>query len=403
MMKKHVPQSDSEEGQILVLFALFSLVLVGMLALAIDVGYLMSERRLVQNAVDAAATAGGVALLNGEGESIVRATANSYAEENGVDATGVNVGVEGDARDGRVTVEAEVEVQRFFLGAVYTGDWSVSARAVAEVDDERNGQYALIALEEPGMDLSGRPAVIIKNGSAMSNGDVTQNGGKNRFVTDGTIDAVGVVEPNENWVAPDGFNGGRPVYDDPLGSVTKPSFAGLVVYTTDNLPDCGTNDGCTLLPGYYKNVNITVKRTVMLQPGFYYFENSKLALQNTNSRIEGRDVMLYFTGSSAQFIPKNGEVHLEAPATSHYPGGHDGMAVWIENCSSMEWGGNTEFFVSGIFYAPCSQVWLHGTPDGDVLDGQMIVGSINLDGNGTLSMAYRNYVNTPRFELYLVE
>jgi hypothetical protein len=138
-----------------------------------------------------------------------------------------------------------------------------------------------------------------------------------------------------------------------------------------------------------------------LSNGIYYFENTSIDIKN-GGRLEGNNVMLYFTGSSV-FYPKNGEVNLQAPATSPYEGGLDGMVVWIENCTTFDSQGNQEFYLEGVFYAPCSEVWLHGNPYGETVNGQVIVGILNVQGTTDMIVRYHEYVATPRFELWLVE
>jgi len=394
------------EGQIMVLFALFAVVLIGFLALAVDVGYLFSERREAQSAVDAAAMAGGVAMLAGESNGVIQDTGETYLSVNGVDPDGAGVVAsitpEGDQNDGRVVVEIEMPVERFFLGAIYAGDWQVGARAVAEITDDRDGRYALMALDEAGMYVNGNIEVTVVGGSAMSNGDVANSGNSSIFVTDGTIDAVGEIEANGSWSAPNGMNGDRPPSPDPMDSIVPPDPTTLPLIEEDMLPE-NCNDECVLQPGYYPNLDLgTIRGTATLQPGVYYFHNTDVALQNTNSRIEGDGVMLYFTGNS-EFVPKNGEVDLRAPSTSPYEGGLDGMTVWIANCTEFDSQGNNEFYIEGVFYAPCSRVWMHGTPDGDTIRGQVIVGELNVQGNSEMVVEYVGHVFTPRFELWLVE
>jgi hypothetical protein len=394
-----------DEGQVIILFALFSVVLIGFLALAIDVGYLYSQRREAQAAVDAAAMAGGVALLAGESDCVIRDTADAYLAVNGIDlgAAASTVTIEGDEHDGVVTVELTLQVERFFLGAIYTGDWEVGARAVAEISDDRNGEYALLALDPEGMYVNGNIELRVENGSAMSNGDVANSGGSSIFVTGGTIDAVGEVEANSNWYAPIGMFGNRPESPDPLAGVTPPNPNSLEVIEQDAIDALDCDDECTLPAGYYRNLSLDViKGTAKLDDGIYYFHNTDLALNNTKSRIEGDNVMLYFAGTS-DFKPKNGEVDLRAPAGSPYAGGHDGMTVWIENCTEFDSQGNNEFYVEGVFYAPCSPVWLHGNPNGETIRGQVIVGSLDMRGTSDLTVRYVNHVFTPRFELWLVE
>ncbi|MEZ4523871.1 MAG: pilus assembly protein TadG-related protein [Thermomicrobiales bacterium] len=414
MLDTNVARQDNrEEGQVIVLFALLSFVMIGALALALDVGYLLSERRAAQNAADAAALAGGVSLLNGEDHGGVVASAISYASANGItivgdDASVVEVDVQGTNRDGRVEVEVTVPVQRFFVGAIYTGDWQVSARAVSEINDNRDGEYALIALEEPGIYVNGNMTIDVVGGSAMSNGDVARSGGANAFTVDGTIDASGSVSPNGNWEAPGGFNGNRPGVDNPFGGVVAPSPVSMVDWAEEDdfeLPNCWNSD-CTLQPGYYKDLGkIRIKNKATLEPGMYYFDGTSIDLQNTNSRIEGDNVTLYFDGPehSTYFAPKNGEVNLTAPTTTPYTGGIGNIVIWIDNCTEFDSQGNNEFYLEGVLIAPCSNVWLHGNPDGETVYGQVVVGTLDVRGTSDLVIRYMDLGDTPRYELALVE
>jgi hypothetical protein len=64
-------QRGASKGQILILFAFFLTAMIGVLGLAIDLGFAYSQRRSVQNATDLAATAGAreVARFVGTGAS----------------------------------------------------------------------------------------------------------------------------------------------------------------------------------------------------------------------------------------------------------------------------------------------------------------------------------------------
>ena len=81
-----------ESGQTLVLAALMGVLLLGFMALALDVGLLFNARRKVQIAADAAATAGAQAYLNygydaaAPGDSLqqwVSAAAKTASAQNG--------------------------------------------------------------------------------------------------------------------------------------------------------------------------------------------------------------------------------------------------------------------------------------------------------------------------------
>lgn len=71
--------ASAPRGQILVMFALFLTVLLGMLGLALDVGFAYAERRTVQNAADAAALAGARMVAKWSTTNIVSAQAEAEA------------------------------------------------------------------------------------------------------------------------------------------------------------------------------------------------------------------------------------------------------------------------------------------------------------------------------------
>lgn len=422
MHQRHQPRRNLE-GQVLILFALFGFVLIGAMALALDVGYLLTERRGAQATADAAALAGAHALWQREGLSGADSTARDYAAKNGAGAdTEVWPDPSGDHKNGKVVVDIQQPVSKFFVGALYSGNWEVGAHAVAAVHELRDGQYALIALDDaPGMFVEGSINVSITNGSAMSNGNVDRNGTSSIVTTDGSIDAAGTVDPGPSWTAPDGFNSKWPQYDDPLAGLTPPLPPGAPLDPLDH-PDMapcmpgygGSPADCVLVPGYYKDLGqIKVHETATLLPGLYYFENTSIFMEGSGSRLTDNDggVMLYFANgtspSTTYFDPANsdGGIHLTAPAVSppSYPDGLDGMTLWIDNCSEFDARGSGEFYLKGVFYAPCSDVRLHGNPYGDTVDGQVIVGNLTVHGSAEFNIRYHNYVATPRYGVTLIE
>ncbi len=219
------------EGQVLVLFALFSVVLLGAMALAIDVGYLLSERRDAQAAADASALAGARALLGGESTAAVVDAAEEYAVANGLPGSDsgdsdISVVVEGDRWNGTVEVDVSMQVNRFFLGAIYTGPWEVGAHAVAETSDKSDSQYALIALDPPGINVNGDMSVEVSGGGIISNENISTNGSSTSISTDGFLDAVGTIDEDSDWYAAWGIRERRAPALDPFDSYTAPPKPG---------------------------------------------------------------------------------------------------------------------------------------------------------------------------------
>src|SRR5690349_11445620 len=67
------------DGQAMVIFALFSLVLIGAMAMSVDAGFLMAERRQVQSAADAGAMAAAKAAMDSKSAAEITGTGQSYA------------------------------------------------------------------------------------------------------------------------------------------------------------------------------------------------------------------------------------------------------------------------------------------------------------------------------------
>ena len=278
---------DHFKGQVLVLMAISMAVMLGFAALAVDVGHLLGARRTAQNAADAAALAGARLLMAGRSDPEIRAAVTDYAARNlteSVRITGSSVEIDRTAKTVRVRLTADVE--RFFIGAVYTGDWQARAQAVAKVGAEP-GDYALLALEqddERAIDLRGNVTVQIRDGGAMSNGGMSCNGVA-RLTADRTVDAHMVpgfyyTGPNCRFQGSQGGTGGMPVVEDPLRDMPAPpapTVPAQVNPAVVNPPyPCDNQAPWVFSAGRYRqNVNCTTHdRDLTFQGGTYRFERA---------------------------------------------------------------------------------------------------------------------------------
>jgi len=135
-------------GQILVLFALSLVVLIGMAALGVDVGYMYSVRHDLQRCADAGALAGASRFINAPGETgqwgdsnvFTEATARAtdYASKDNVIQTplltqpGDNVIVTFDQGQDKIKVQTERTVPLFFSKIFLGATKRITAYAVAE-------------------------------------------------------------------------------------------------------------------------------------------------------------------------------------------------------------------------------------------------------------------------------
>ena len=115
----------AESGQILIITALSMAVLLGFMAIAIDVGLLFNARRKLQNAVDAAATSGAIDYMFNGSQTSATAAATAALHANGFSVTPtVNyypniTSTYHNNGDYYVQVIATVSDPTFFLGAFH--------------------------------------------------------------------------------------------------------------------------------------------------------------------------------------------------------------------------------------------------------------------------------------------
>ena len=398
-------------GQVLILFAVASIVIIGAAALAVDVGFLLAERRQVQAAADSAAMAAAQSALDNDLAGASSA-AVAYATQNAGVAAG-DVAVDNDASgpgDGERYIEVTItkDVQKFFLGAIYAGDWTTSATAMAAIEDV-DGNYALITLDpdaDPGIYLNGNTGIVITGDEGGAASNSTMHGNTNTtFQVEGVMHAFGNIQPGNNWTAKKIVGDRARLVDDPivaagLSAPSPPAVARDQAYV-DN---CIKKSPCLLQPGRYTNVKISMGNndSIVLSPGLYYFDgNSSFDLKN-KSEVSGNGVLLYFTGSAA-LNPKNGNINLTAaaaPGANQDPELSD-MVVWVANCTDVELQGNGDMYFEGIFYAPCSHSWMHGGT-GETIRGQLILGSLDVRGTSDLGIAYEQRAATRQPAVFLV-
>ncbi len=138
-METTIARVRSERGQTLILFVLGLALLLGMVAMTIDVGLAFMERRSLQNAVDAAALAAAQDFVNGKSEATATATAIDYLQRHGFsapeDTLEVNIPpVSGQyaGQSGYIEVVASSEAPPAFVLLFLDEPYTLSARSVAQ-------------------------------------------------------------------------------------------------------------------------------------------------------------------------------------------------------------------------------------------------------------------------------
>lgn len=407
----------AREGQVVILFALTSIVLLGGVGLSVDVGFLIAERRQLQAAADAAAMAAAQSGLDNNLGQMQSAGKLYGAENAGVSQDNVIVTVDADGppddeAERYVEVTITKDVQKFFLEAVYKGRWAASATAMAAVEPiEAN--YALITLDQdatPGIYMNGTTSIEItgNQGSAVSNSTI-RGSNNTDFMVDGAIHAFGDITGGGHWedTAPLGVRANRNrIVPDPIAEIgllapTRPAVSRDQQY----VDECLKSSSCQLEPGLYDGITIAMenKDKINLTPGLYYFDGDSRFDLNNKSELAGDGVLLYFTGSS-RLNPKNGNITLKSATLASEEEeavDHDDMVVWVDNCTDVSLQGEGDMYFEGIFYAPCSHSWMHGNTK-ETIRGQLVLGSLDVRGGDELTIAYEERVETWQPSVFLV-
>ena len=410
-------------GQVMVIFALFLTVLISLIALSLDVGNILAERRAVQNAVDAAAMAGGRLILLEE-TADAEAQAKSYVDINGYDSDLADVTFPNDYS---IVVETTEEVRSFFLHAFYDGPWQVSARAVAEVQEEIV-EVGLLALGENPGKCTGNPGNstgIVFGGnsylnitsSVLSNGCIVFNGNATEGEIDGIVAAHSEVQeiPDDLHVDEDAILQSQPIVDDPFENEVPPDCNALPLRDPENYRDEDDPDHLILEPGRYEGT--IQERRFSLNSGEYCFMG-RLQVQpdgfiksfngfdaEGNPRYHrdlGEDsdggVLMYFGPNARYAMAGTSYVAVKSPGTA------GDIVAWFTNCSqdfSLE--GNNDLWVIGAVYAPCSTVTLTGNSDSEIPVGAIVSRQIVIQGTPQLNLISSIPIEIEPRRVYLVE
>jgi hypothetical protein len=317
----------AESGQVLSLTVISMAVLIGFVALSVDVGLLWSERRHMQTAADAAAVAGATALRLGND---VTTAADDVSALNGFPdgSAGVSVTVNDPPASGNyagtsgfVEVVVDQSEPTFFMHVLGFGSMNVSARAVA---GNINGPACIYALDPSS------PAAFTTNGNPSvqsSCGVIVDSDSSTGMIVNGnaTLDATSIgVAGNYSstgnvTVNPAPITGVAPL-PDPLAYVPAPTVGGCT-YTNVSI---NANAATTLNPGVYcGGLTINGPATVTFSPGTYILDGGGMTVNGTTT-LSGQGVTFYDTQGYAPYQPiqlnGNSQLNFSAPTSGALAG-----------------------------------------------------------------------------------
>jgi hypothetical protein len=357
----------------LVLMTLTLALVMGMAALAIDLGAGWGRRADAQKASDAAALAGADVLYDGGTAVAARNEALAYALKNGFDSTKTTVyipPISGPHTGDSEYIEVRIAGQQrtTFAGVLGIANMNFSARAVAEVRSGE-GNYAIFANENScgvsdALELNG--SVEIVNGRIHSNSHLKIPGSSNDFNGDVTYNCGVQNSGSGNQFDPGSpANGGvRPMPVNYTLATTSSTSGTWTIRNTDS----GASVNCTRK--FNGDVNLSNLVSGGVLPAGVYCSKGKMELSGQNT---------------------TGNVTLAAQGTAVLNGSNfnltaywDDLLFFTTNSSSSAMdiagsGGNW----TGILFAPNGKAKVNGQSNlsisGSIIADQVQVSGSNLN------------------------
>ena len=399
-------------GATALVFALGATALLGLVGLATEGGTWYLEKRHGQNAADAAAIAGVLALASGQDATT---SANKAAaltgDTNGLTVTtGIFNGSSFVANATPATaVKTVVSTSRapLFAGLFLNSNVTISEGAVAAL--AATGPVCMLA-EAGGLSFGGSTSISASGCTLASNATGSQS------ISGASASHVGA---NASLVSAGGCSGCTGLTTPPLTyQPLTPLPAGLTAIEALTMPaqnaggaKCNTGSKTSQNPVPYDTaqklncdgLSLTGNFDLNLQPGTYIFYNSGISLNNgrlhcdTCTGIGSSGVTIILTGSPGTSIggidiKGNVQVQLKAPQINSYNSAFNGVLFYVDKNSpisnNIKLTGTSDSTYSGAMYFPSSPVTFIGNSGVNVPSCSEIVGyQLAFTGNSNFSIS----------------
>ena len=403
----------TDSGQVTVVAVLAMPVILGMVGLAIDVGYLRATKRQMQTAADSAAIAGALALNDTTSDYQLLAT-NAAGGDGFTDGTsGIAVAVNWPpaiaAPAGPCTTQpsscVEVIITQsyplLFAGIMGVGPFTVAARAVAWAG--ANGISCIYALSPHapiGVDITGVNFNAPKCGTLINSDSPTAA----LWATGDNINTPyfgmrGGYNDKGSNTGSTVFATGIPPVSDPLASLPAPPISLPCSGTADPIGGIGATvipgSNCysvsvsgainvTFNPGQYSSITISGSTGVTFNPGLYTIVGPG-GLNFGGANVSGTGVTFYLGPKAGAVTATGSNSSLTAPTTGTYAG-----ILFFQNpgdTSAATIGGSNAAIV-GALYFPAAQLTFDGSNAGSAYT-ILVANTIVFSGsNATLNSNY---------------
>jgi hypothetical protein len=383
--------------------------IVGVLAVVIDGGMLMSERRQSQSVADAAALAAAYSLYNNystnqgadpngaaakEARSI--ASDNGFANDGTISTVTVNIPPTSGSfksTSGYAEVIVQYGQSRYFSSMWDSGLMSVTARSVAR--GIANTSSPAILLLDPTMskalNMTANGNVNVTGGSIVIDSNNSQagflTGSGNAVATN--INIYGNYSTSASGKLVGTVKTGVSPTADPLSSLAVPDPTTLTLRSSSNykISSSGTY---TLQPGLYTGgISVSAPTgTITLSSGLYYMQGGGFQLSG-NINITGSGVTIYNApvhNSETVSLTSGGSVTLSAPTSGTYKG----ITIFQARSATAQVSitGNGSMNLTGTIYAAGGNLNLTSNGSSNTIGSQIITDSLTVTGNGSVNVNY---------------
>lgn len=357
---------------------------IGLAALAVEGGLWYADHQTVRNIADSAVLSAGWARRDGDAED---SAAQEGADDGGFNAETDQIEYISPPSSGNFVGDdqaIEIVVRRtrpLFLSTLFldsTDDIVIEARAVVRLNTRSS--YCLLALDgavSSAVTVQGTADVLLEGCGISANSSaanaLNMNGGAT--LTADWVEVVGGVDDNGNMdVAEIDTNASSRV--DPYADLAFPMA-----------PPCTYSGNFTVNANQTQSVaggarfcgNVTIKGTLNLAPGNYYFDGD-VTFQGT---VTGTDVTLFLVQDTDFDVNAQANVDLSAATSGEYAG----IALMQEpGGSQTDWkfNGGAAMNIEGVIYAPNAGVTFTGGSSAGAGCTRIVASTIAFSGNATL-------------------
>ena len=431
--KPAIRPEPEQEGIACIWVVLTILVIIGVVGLSIDMGHLAVVGQQLQIGADAAALAGAqhvrtdivaaraaavnLGLANWAAGSPIELMSNDVNAADGdivvgrfdsdtgtfdPDATALNA-VKVVARRTDTSLGGPVSL---LFGPAFGVDTANMARSAIAMIGGGTGSGLIVLAdgEECALEVWGSVEVDVDNGAVQVNStdDCASCFQGTMSILADEINSVGGICTTGVPTLPPELNTPVDPVPDPLAFLPEPTW--------DAANDLGTvavtgGENVTCLPGYYSGGISINNGTMTLEPGIYILDG--VGLEVTGSAdFFAEGVMIFITGTGHLDLAGGGVVRMTPPDPELYSypdvDTYEGVTIFQarDNTNPSRIIGTTLMDLQGTYYFPSNHVAAGG--NATKLGNQLVVYTLDLFGNGRLTINYDGSFPAPGSRVFLV-